>query len=182
MEEDVSLLLTVPPGTRRVQAAMQVTKRECSSMQKSYGWAHKWDSPKFLQQKLFKQRTSGRIKRNRKKFAMVQVMWQPCPDANTYVMSKAAQLLRTQTTFSLGLHLCHQLHPGPQVTLPEHPAKLRAYRSLHSPWKTTSVNVHEICLRALSWLKKHGAPLLEMCCDCCHSSSQPSGATHRCES
>lgn len=48
------------------------------------------------------------------------------------------------TTFSLGLHLCHQLHPGPQVTLPEHSAKLRA--SLCSPWKTINVNMHKICL------------------------------------
>lgn len=113
MKKDILLLPTVPPGTRRVQAAIQVTKRECSYMQKSYGWAHKWDSPTFLQQKLFKQRTSGRINRNRKKFAMAQVLWQPHPNANTCVKSKAAQLLRTQTSSLWGFISATNYSLGP---------------------------------------------------------------------
>lgn len=90
------------------------------------------------------------------------------------------------TAFFLGPHLCHQLQHGPQVTLPEHPPKLRAwmskrwpYRSVCSPWKTISMKMHEIWLRTLAW---NMARPTEMCCDCCQSSSQPNGATQRCES
>lgn len=125
------------------------------------------DSPAFLQQKLPKQRaSSGRINRNRREFVMAQMLWQLCPDANTYIMSKAAQLLRTHTTFSLGFHLCCQLQSGPQATFPKHPPNFRMWmlklwscRTLHPPLRT--IHVHEIYMMILAPLPKNGRPCSE---------------------
>lgn len=81
-------------------------------------------------------------------------------------MSKAAQLLRTHTTFSLGFHLCCQLQSGPQATFSKHPPNFRMWmsklwfcRTLHPPWRT--IHVHEIYMMILAPLPKNGHPCSE---------------------
>lgn len=120
----------------------------------------------ILAAKTVKQRASGRINRNRREFAMAQMLWQPCPDANTYIMSKAAQLQRTHTRFSLGFHLCCQLQSGPQATFPKHPPNFRMWmlklwscKTLHPPWRT--IHVHGIYMIIPAPLPKNGHPCSE---------------------